>query len=117
MHLVDNFGDLDVHNEFDILDCLESPLLANLDPILKDYIRNHLTYEQRQDLKETLIEHQQWVTEYSPAATACLMCNTAIYPMGLGKYPCVALDFLPICCSLVLQEPVQNQSSCIAAYT
>ncbi len=78
-------GDWDVDDDFDIMDCLDSPLLAELDPNLKSYIREFLTPEERTDLKSALLEHQEWITEFNPAVSECLMCNTAIYPMGLGK--------------------------------
>ena len=84
MKLVNDRGETDVDNQFDIIECLDSPLLAHLDPELKSYIREFLTPEERADLKDALLEHQQWVTEYTVSASACLTCNTAIYPMGLG---------------------------------
>ena len=86
MQLVNDMGEFDVDNDFDIIDCLESPLLAELDPNLKAFIREFLSAEERADLKAAILDHNQWVTEYTGAASACLMCNTAIYPMGLGKY-------------------------------
>ena len=84
MKLVNDRGETDVDNQFDIIECLDSPLLAHLDPELKSYIREFLTPEERADLKDALLDHQQWVTEYTVPASACLTCNTAIYPMGLG---------------------------------
>ena len=85
MKLVNDMGEFGVNDDFDIADCLESPLLAQLDPNLKAFIKEYLTAEERADLKAAILDHNEWVTEYTGAASACLMCNTAIYPMGLGK--------------------------------
>lgn len=85
MQLINDMGDWDVDEDFDILDCLDSPLLAELDPNLKSYIREFLSPEERAELKSVLLQNQEWITEFNPAVSACLMCNTAIYPMGLGK--------------------------------
>jgi hypothetical protein len=84
MQLVNDMGDIDLEDNFDLLDCLESPMLSQLDPTLKTYIREFLSADERADLKAAILDHQEWITEYNPAASACLMCNTAIYPMGLG---------------------------------
>jgi hypothetical protein len=59
-------------------------MLSQLDPTLKTYIREFLSADERADLKAAILDHQEWITEYNPAVSACLMCNTAIYPMGLG---------------------------------
>jgi hypothetical protein len=85
MQLVNDVGETDVENDFDIVECLKSPLLAQLDPELKTYIKDFMTPEERADLKEAILDHQQWITEYSPISSACLTCNTAIYPIGLGN--------------------------------
>ena len=84
MQLVNDMGDIDLDNNFDILDCLDSPMLSQLDPNLKSYIREFLSADERADLKAAILDHQEWITEYTSTASACLMCNTAIYPMGLG---------------------------------
>ena len=82
--LMNDYGDLDLDNDFDIIDCLDSPLLQDLDPLIKDLIRNYLSVEERNELKEEILKHNQWLSEFSPPATTCLCCNTAMYPMGLG---------------------------------
>ena len=84
IQLVNDLGEIDVADDFDIVDCLDSPLLAQLDPELKTYIRDYLTPEERANLKAEIMSHQQWITEHNVPASACLTCNTAIYPMGLG---------------------------------
>jgi hypothetical protein len=91
MHLVNDQGVTDTNDEFDILDCLNSTPLQEFTPTLKRYIRDHLSEDQRRELKRQLLENNQWVAEYTPGATACLGCNTAVYPMGLGEFvfPCL----------------------------
>jgi hypothetical protein len=86
LRLVDDFHDLDVDNNFDILDCLESPLMADMDPAIKDLIQNYLSKEERDDLKREILKHNQWISEFNVGAMACLGCNMAIYPMGLGVF-------------------------------
>ena len=93
---------------FDLLDCLDSPLLQDLDERFKDKIRS-LSSSERESLRSEIIKHNQWVTEFVPPAMACLNCNTAgnlvqrfilfdyarvyvysdvfcfaVYPMGVG---------------------------------
>jgi hypothetical protein len=85
MQLMDDQGNLDVDGDFDIIDCLESPLLEELDPELKDYIRNYLSKEERAELKRQLLSHNEWITELTPAVMACISSNMAVYPMGLGE--------------------------------
>ena len=80
MQLTNDAGDLDMHGDFDIVDCLESPLLADLDPMLKEKIRQ-LSPDERLSLKTRILGGNQWSTEFTPAAMACLNCNMAIYPV------------------------------------
>ncbi len=96
MELVNDMGETDIDNDFDIIQCLDSPLLAQLDPQLKTYIRDFLSPQERADLKEAILDHQQWITEFTPGASACLTCNTAIYPMGLGEDPSHFCLFSPL---------------------
>ena len=61
---------------FDLLDCLDSPLLNSLDERFKTKIRS-LSASERESLRQTIIKHNEWVTEFVPPAMACLNCNTA----------------------------------------
>jgi hypothetical protein len=61
---------------FDLLDCLDSPLLQDLDERFKDKIRS-LSSSERESLRAEIVGHNQWVTEFVPPAMACLNCNTA----------------------------------------
>ncbi len=79
MDFVNDNGESDTDSDFDLVTCLESPLLADLNPELKTYIRDFMSPEERANLKEAMLEHQERITEYTPTASACLMCNTAIY--------------------------------------
>ena len=78
--LTNDAADLDMHGDFDIVDCLDSPLLADLDPMLKEKIRQ-LSPDERLSLKTRILGGNQWSTEFTPAAMACLNCNMAIYPV------------------------------------
>jgi hypothetical protein len=92
--------------DFDLIQCLDSELLKDMDQHYKDYIRS-LSSQDRRTLKKTILTHNEWVTEFVPAAMACLACNTAgnipfanikplqdnniiyliffsVYPMGIG---------------------------------
>ena len=80
MQLTNDAGDVDIDCNFDILDCLNSVLLADLDPVLKEKIRQ-LSPEGRSSLKTRILGGNQWSTEFTPAAMACLNCNMAIYPV------------------------------------
>jgi hypothetical protein len=80
MQLTDDAGDLDIDCKFDLLDCLNSELLADLDPELKERIRQ-LSPEDRASLKTRILGGNQWSTEFTPAAMTCLNCNMAIYPV------------------------------------
>jgi hypothetical protein len=83
--------------DFDILQCLESPLLRDMDQSYKDKIRSLLP-PQREVLRKAIINHNEWVTgdllfpltgiilmimlmmtmkDFVPASMACLSCNTA----------------------------------------
>jgi hypothetical protein len=62
------------------LDCLDSQLLKDLDERYKTKIRS-LSALEREDLKKTIITHNEWVTEFVPPAMACLNCNTAGKPI------------------------------------
>ncbi len=77
-------NDMDVNNQFDLLDCLNRPLLKELYINIKNLIRNYLTQEERAELKQEIMSSNSWISEFSPPVTACLCCNTAIYPMGCG---------------------------------
>ena len=66
---------------FDLLDCLDSPLLKDLDERYKAKIRS-LSASEREDLKQSIITHNEWVTEFVPPAMACLNCNTAGKPIS-----------------------------------
>ena len=81
---MDDQGNQDIHDIFDILDCLQSTPLQDLAPVLKGYIHDYLSSDQRAELKRQLLENNQWFTENTPGASACLGCNIAVYPMGLG---------------------------------
>ena len=76
IELSNDDGLCDSQNDFDLNDCLESELLKDLDPALKIAIRE-LTYEQRASLKQEMLSHNQWCTEFVPCSMACLACNTA----------------------------------------
>ncbi len=73
MQLINDMGDFDVHDNIDILDSLDSPLLAQLDPNLKSYILEFFYSKESADLKSALFKHQEWITEFNPAISACLM--------------------------------------------
>ena len=62
--------------DFDLIQCLDSELLKDMDQHYKHYIRS-LSSQDRKTLKETILTHNEWVTEFVPAAMACLACNTA----------------------------------------
>ena len=47
---------LQVADDFDIIDCLDSELLKDLDPQLKDKIRHGLSKAERATLKTLLLE-------------------------------------------------------------
>ena len=66
----------DIHDDFDLADCLQSDMLKELDPELKQAILN-LSPAQRASLKEEITMHNQWTTEFVEAPMACLACNTA----------------------------------------
>ena len=83
--LMNDTNDFDVDNTFDLLECLESPLLIDLEPAIKDLIRNYLSKAERDELKEEILKSNQWISEFCPPVTACLCCNSAIYPMGCGE--------------------------------
>ena len=72
--LQNNMGEFSA--SFDLLDCLDSPLLKDLDERFKTKIRS-LSSSERESLKEAIIKHNEWVTEFVPPAMACLNCNTA----------------------------------------
>ncbi len=76
IYLLNDEGALDSRKNFDLIDCLESKLLQDLDEKYKDSIRN-LLFEQRASLKAEMLNHNSWVTEFVPCSTACLACNTA----------------------------------------
>ena len=78
MLLQNNMGE--VGSSFDLLDCLDSPLLKDLDERYKTKIRS-LSALEREDLKKAIITHNEWVTEFVPPAMACLNCNTAGKPI------------------------------------
>ena len=61
---------------FDLLDCLDSPLLQDLDERFKDKIRS-LSSSERESLRAEIVGHNEWVTEFVPPAMACLNFNTA----------------------------------------
>ena len=77
--LLDPVDSADVPDDFDLADCLNSEILKDLDPELKNAILK-LSSAQRASLRDELINHNQWCTEWVPAPMACLACNTAGYP-------------------------------------
>ncbi len=76
--LLDPTDSADVPGDFDLADCLNSDILKDLDPELKSVILN-LSLEQRASLRDEIVSHNQWCTEWVPAPMACLACNTAGY--------------------------------------
>lgn len=66
----------DILEDFDLADCLQSEMLNELKPELKEAILN-LSAAQRASLKEEIVMHNQWTTEFVEAPMACLACNTA----------------------------------------
>jgi hypothetical protein len=68
-----------ISGDFDLADCLNSDILKGLDPELKNAILN-LSSAQRASLRDEIINHNQWCTEFVPAPMACLACNTAGNP-------------------------------------
>ena len=79
--ILDPADSTDVPGNIDLADCLNSDILKDLDPALKNAILN-LSSEQRASLRDEIVNHNQWCTEWVPAPMACLACNTA------GCLPC-----------------------------
>ena len=88
MQLLNDAGDVDIDDDFDLIDCLESPLLSDLDPELKQKIRD-LSSEDRASLKTRILGANQWSTEFTPAVMACITCNMAIYPVSMLYLVCL----------------------------
>ena len=69
--------------DFDMIECLDHPLLKDVDDSIKQRIRD-LTREQRYELKKRILEGNMWATEFSKPLLAASGCNEALYPMGTG---------------------------------
>ena len=79
--------------DFDLIDCLQSPLLQHMAPSYKDKILM-MSPPDRETVRRAIIEHNKWVTEYVPGAMACLSCNTA----GISLHP----NYYVLKCLLIL---------------
>ena len=63
--------------QFDILDCLESPELHDVNPAIKDKIRA-LSREERDHIKELLFKANGWITEFNDILMAVATCNQVV---------------------------------------
>ena len=85
---------LQIADDFEIIDCLDSELLKDLDPQLKIKIRHGLSKAERAILKAMLLKSNGWVSEFNACMIACIPSNEAMLPMGLGRRSLLGSRFL-----------------------
>ena len=91
---------------FDIVDCLDQPEFADVDPAILDKLRS-LERKQRDVIKDLLFAANGLVSEFNHVLMSIANCNMAIYPMGTAASAKAQFMYT---CKYVCKNPAEIMS-------